>query len=186
MSRLKFFLPFILVVSMAMPASAASEHYSIRSESVVEAMAVIGMQVSASQITMLTNAVAAIADPRLRVQSMQRWRGNRVMVRLECAGENQCLPFYVSVRLEGPASIAALPASGFVIASQSVRPASTIAVRAGSPATLFLDGDHVHIRIAVTCMESGSIGQSIRVSGPDRQRIYTAQIVGAGMLKGTL
>jgi len=186
MSRLKFFLPLILSASVALPASAASGRYAIRSESVVQAMTVMGIQVSASQLTMLTDAVATTADPQLRVQSVQRWQGSRVLVRLECAIEGQCLPFYVGVQFgdAGAAQVAAMTLP--VAAPRGTRAVSTMAVRAGSPATLFLDGDHVHIRIAVTCMESGSVGQTIRVSGPDHQRIYRARIVGAGMLKGTL
>ncbi len=185
MNRLKCFLTWFFIFG-ALPAGAASGRYSIGSDRIVAAMAGMGMQVSAAQVTMLTDAVATTAEPQLRVESMQRWPGDRVMVRMECASQVQCLPFFVSVRLAGAGSNQLAQAQSAMNAERIARTAPAMAVRAGSPATLLLEGDHIHIRVAVVCLESGAVGQTIRASGPDHQQTYTAQVAGSGLLKGRL
>lgn len=185
MTRLKFFLSWFLLSSFALPALAASGHYAIRPERIAGAMATMGMQVSPAQLTMLTDAVASTADPQLLVQSMQRWPGDRVMVRMECANREECLPFFVSVRMgNGDSDQLAMANIAMSVQGSSQRPVT--AVRAGSPATLYLEGDHVHIRVAVVCLQSGAVGQTIRAEGPDHVQKYTAQVAGEGVLRGRL
>jgi hypothetical protein len=184
--RLKFLLPWYLFLPAALPALAASGRYAINPDKVAGAMAGIGMQVSPAQLTMLSDAVATTSDPQLSVQSMQRWPGDKVVVRMECATAQQCLPFFVSVRL-GNAAVSQIAAVNSTIETQPIiRTAPTIAVRAGSPATLYIEGDHIHIRVAVKCLQSGAIGQTVRAEGPDHQQTYTAQVAGNGVLKGRL
>jgi hypothetical protein len=183
---LKFFLPWFLLLPAAMPAMAASGRFAINPDKVAGAMAGIGMQVSPAQLTMLSDAVATTSDPQLSVQSMQRWPGDKVVVRMECATAQQCLPFFVSVRLGNAAPSQVAMMNSAIVAEPSVRSTPTIAVRAGSPATLYIEGDHIHIRVAVRCLQSGSIGQTVRAEGPDHQQAYTAQVAAAGVLKGRL
>ncbi len=186
MTRLKFFLPGLFLPFAALPALAASGRYAISSEKVAGAMAAMGMQVAPAQLTLLSDPVATTSDPQLRVQSMQRWPGDKLVVRLDCASAQQCLPFFVSVRLgnSAPNQIAAVNSAR--APEPSVRSASTMAVHAGQPATLFIEGDHVHIRVAVRCLQSGTVGQTVRAEGPDHQQTYTAQVTGMGVLKGRL
>ncbi len=185
MTRLKSCLSWFLFSALAAPAFAGSGHYAIRPERIAGAMATMGMQVSAAQLTMLTDAVASTADPQLKVQSMQRWPGDRVMVRMECANREECLPFFVSVRLgSGQSDQVAMANVAMTVQGNNQRP--VMVVRAGAPATLYLDGDHIHIRVAVVCLQSGAVGQTIRAAGPDRQQTYTAQVAGEGVLRGRL
>lgn len=186
MTRLKFLLCWFLILPVAAPARAASGHYAIGVDKVAGAMAAMGMQITPAQLTMMTDAVATTSEPQLRVQSMQRWPGDRVVVRLECATPEQCLPFFVSVRLGNDAASQAAMANAALNVQPVIHTAPVMAVRAGTPATLYLDGDHVHIRVAVTCLQSGAIGQIIRAEGPDHQQTYTAQVAGDGVLRGRL
>lgn len=187
MTRLKFLLPWFFLLPAALPAMAASGRFVINPEKVAGAMAGIGMQVSPAQLTMLSDAVATTAEPELRVQSMQRWPGDKVVVRLECATQQQCLPFFVSVRLGNAAAPNPIATANSTISTEPIpRNTPTIAVRAGSPATLYIEGDHIHIRVAVKCLQSGTIGQTVRAEGPDRQQTYTAQVESVGVLKGRL
>jgi len=59
-------------------------------------------------------------------------------------------------------------------------------VRSGSPATLMLDSDRVHIRLSVICLENGAPGQRIRVTGKDHRLVFTAQVIDGSLLKGRL
>ncbi|HVT97755.1 MAG TPA: flagella basal body P-ring formation protein FlgA [Acidobacteriaceae bacterium] len=185
MTRLKSFLPWILLFA-PLPALAASGRYAISSENVAGAMATMGMQVSPTQLTLLSDPVATTTNPQLRVQSMQRWPGDKIVARLECATTQQCLPFFVSVRLGNMATSQIAAASDSPAPEPAIRSTPAMVVHAGSPATLYIEGDHIHIRVAVRCLQSGAIGQTIRAEGPDRQQTYTAQVAGAGVLKGRL
>lgn len=187
MTRLKYILLwFSILFSLPAVTMAASGHYAISPERVAGAMAAMGMQVSPDQLTMLTGAVATTTEPELRVQSMQRWPGDHVVVRLECETQQECLPFFVSVRLGSGANTQLALATTDAVTPRNIRTTPAIAVRAGTPATLFLDGDHIHIRVAVVCLQSGSVGQTVRAEGPDHQQTYTAQVAGNGVLKGRL
>ena len=63
---------------------------------------------------------------------------------------------------------------------------NSFVVRAGSPAVLLLDSDHVHIRLSVICLENGSTGQKIRVESKDPRQTYVAEVIDGGILRGSL
>jgi flagella basal body P-ring formation protein FlgA len=110
-------------------------------------------------------------------------------VRLDCAKQEDCLPFYVAVRWPqenaAQTSQASLTRPLAAIVPASTAP-KTFTVRAGSQATLLLDGDHIHIRISVVCLENGVTGQTIRVSSKDHQKTFTAEVVDGTVLRGSL
>jgi flagella basal body P-ring formation protein FlgA len=59
-------------------------------------------------------------------------------------------------------------------------------VRAGSPAVLLIEGDHIHIQIQVVCLENGAPGQTIRASSKDHRQTYTAKVGEDAVLRGKL
>ena len=59
-------------------------------------------------------------------------------------------------------------------------------VHAGSHATLLIDGQRLHIKLPVICLENGVAGHSIRVTALDHKQTYVAEVVDATLLKGTL
>jgi hypothetical protein len=184
MTNYKFISTIVLFAAMALPAAAATGHDSITKEQVATAMSGAGMRVSADQVTLLTDVVASTSTPALRVESMERWGTDRMRVRLDCAKREDCLPFYVAINWsEG--GVAALAAPSAALAHAKADTASYV-VRAGASVVLMLDGDHVHIRIPVVCLENGAAGQTIRVSSKDHRLTYTAQVVDGNVLKGSL
>ena len=59
-------------------------------------------------------------------------------------------------------------------------------MRAGTQAVLLLEGDRVHIRITVVCIDNGTSGEKIRVRSIDNRQLYVAEVVDATLLKGSL
>jgi hypothetical protein len=82
----------------------------------------------------------------------------------------------------------ALPAVRATTAHAADRPVSGshATLEAGSRATLLIEGERLHIRVPVICLESGDRGSSIRVAGLDRKQTYLAEVVDGTVLKGTL
>ena len=172
-----------LSAALALPAAAAAGRYSITTEQVAAAVSSSGMQITADQVTLPANILASVADPALRVKSIDRGADRSTVARLECANPAQCLPFIVSLRVTPDAS--ALSPHGRSTEGSQGRLSPPV-VRAGSPATLLLEGAHVHISLSVVCLESGAVGQTIRASSPDHRQVYKVQVVRDGVLEGRL
>ncbi len=186
MKRSRSILTSMILAALALPALAAPVRHAVTAAEVVAAMGNIGMQVSADQVTLLTDVVVSSEDPQLAVKSMQRWDDHRVMVRLECANREECMPFFVGVRLSQLDAQKAVALSADRAAALRPGTAGAPAVRVGSPATLLLDGNHVHIRVSVICLQNGTPGQTIRATDRDHRVVYTAEVVDGGMLRGRL
>jgi hypothetical protein len=174
----------IVVAAAALPALAAPGRYAITVERIAAAVSSSGVQVSPDQVTLFTGVVSSVADPELKVASIDRAGQQRAIARMECSSSQQCLPFVVALKVK----------DGGSIEIASTRPASpvstfrpvTFAVRQGSTTALYLDGDHVHISLSVICLENGAPGQTIRATSQDRHQTYTVQVASNGTLRGRL
>jgi hypothetical protein len=176
----------VLWVAATLPAASQSDRFSITRDQVAKAIDGAGMQVSAGQVTLLSNMVSATGKPALKVESIERWGDRKMMVRLECASPGECLPFIVTVPLSGTAQEQLALSAQLEPISFSGKPRESDTIRAGSTAVLFLEGPHVHIQMPVVCLENGSIGQSIRVATRDRRLTFTAEILSDSILRGQL
>lgn len=178
---------FILGAAVALPAAAAPGRDAITTAQVAAAISDMGMQTSAQQVTLLTNVVATTSVPSLKVQSMERWGDHGMKVRMGCANPEECLPFFVAVR--GNETNTAFSAdsdrSSNAIARVKHDPKSFV-VRSGTPVTLLIDSDRVHIKLSVVCLENGAPGQTIRVASKDHKQTYMAEVVDGSLLRGLL
>jgi hypothetical protein len=168
-------------VALALPAATPSGHVAITATQIAFAITGAGMSISADQVSLLTDVVAASASPRLEVQSMEPWGDRRMRVRLSCASREDCLPFFVAVRLNQDNTARSASNS-----SQAKIDPKSFVVRSGASAILLLDGAHVHIRIAVVCLENGAPGQTIRVASRDHRQTYMAKVVDETVLRASL
>jgi hypothetical protein len=189
MTKLRLISALILGAAAAASAAPAPGHSAITPAQIAAAINAAGMQISVDQVMLLTDVVATAASPRLKVESIEPWGDGRMRVRVECAASEQCLPFYVAIRVGQDISsrqgIAALGPSSSGASGAGIDSKSFV-VRAGAPATLLLDGAHVHIRIAVICLENGAPGQTIRVSSKDHRQTYTAKVIDEAVLRASL
>jgi hypothetical protein len=186
MTRTNAILWSIVLAGAALPA--AAQHYAITNRSIAATMSTVGVPVSADQVTPLSDVVSSKPSPAMRVRSVSRLENGELLARLECTASEECLPFFVSVRTSqgGGAqadggTVSALPVS----LTQKQEPRS-IVVRAGAKAMLELDGSHVQIRMPVVCLQSGGIGQTIRVMDKSHRQVYQAEVVDDGFVKGRL
>lgn len=175
----------VLSAAVVFPAGAQSNRVSITPSQVAAAIDGAGMQVSDAQVTLLSN-ISAAGNPALKVESIEKWGDGRAMVRLECANPGECLPFIVALRLSGEQQERLALYSQLHPMSLSAKSRASGGIRAGSTAVLLLDGPHVHIQLSVVCLQSGSIGQSIRVVTRDHRLTFTAEVLSGSTLRGQL
>jgi hypothetical protein len=158
-------------------------HSSVTQAQVAAAISDSGTPVTADQVTLLTNVTATTNAPSLKVDSVQGWGDRQLRIRMSCASPQECLPFYVAV---GVGEDASRSLAAFNRSPAATSTASTVVVRNGSPATLLINQGRVHIQLRVVCLESGSVGQTIRVEDKINKMIYLAQIVDKSQLRGGL
>lgn len=184
MMRRISYLSLIVLAAAALPALAAPGRYAITTAQIAEAVSSNGMQISPEQVTLFTSVVASVANPELKVQSIDRAGGQGVIARIACTESGQCLPFLVALHVKDGETYQAAPSRSTPAVSMS-RP-SAIAVRQGATTALFLDGMHVHISLSVICLENGAPGQMIRATSLDRNQVFMVRVAGDGTLRGRL
>jgi hypothetical protein len=186
MMRNKSILWSIAIAGAVLPVMAATPgHYAISTGNVAATISASGMAVSPEQITFLTDVVATRPSPALKLRSVEKTGSERLSARMECIDSEECLPFFVAIQTvrENEQQIAAVN-TGYSL--PGITPRAATVVRAGTTVNLFLDGEHVHIRIPVTCLGNGAPGQTIRVRDKSDHLIYTAQVVDGSAVRGRL
>lgn len=173
----------IVAIALGLPAAMASAQHAITPQQIAAALDSAGMSTTPEQVVLLTDVVATTASPALKFESAELWSDRRIKVRLSCVKSDECLPFFVAVQGSQAQPVAADSSSAATAAKSA---ANSPAIRAGGHATLLLEGDHIHIKLSVVCLESGAIGQTIRVASLDRKLTYLAQVDGDRTLRGKL
>jgi len=187
MTRYPYIPALFLFAAMALPAVAASGSHSITPQQIAAAIGGAGIKVSADQVVLLTDVVATNSAPALKVESMERWGDRRMKFRLDCMKAEECLPFFVAVQWSQAEPVPPAFADPSSAASFRAKPDSNFfVVRAGSPAPLLLEGDHIHIQLSVVCLQNGAAGQTIRVASQDHRQTYTAEVGTDAVLRGKL
>ncbi len=176
------FLCCILAVAVATAFShGAVDRTTISTQRVVEAMSVAGIVASADQIEILSRVESATPNPAIRVVSVSNASAGTVKAKLRCRDSHECVPFYVLVH-------------GLGFGQRNLAALRTPAIKALSLRDTVRDGDHAilivetldaRMTFPVICLQRGTQGQVIRAASLDRKRLYNAEVVSAGVLKGS-
>jgi len=190
MKRFKVILLGLLLVVAGLPAGAGTGRYAISTEQIAATVSRYGIEIAPDHVRLLSGVMATTAAPRLTVRSINSWGNERLMARLECASREECLPFFVGLEIArdsgAGAPVRSTTEEGTGPQSSATPARKDNVLRKGSPATLQLDGERVHIRISVICLENGAPGQVIRVTGKDHRLVYTAKVLDGSLLQGRL
>ena len=145
-----------------------------------------------AQLEWLQPMSAAKEHPRLQVTGLE-WdnRQQSLQARLRCSIRASCGSFLVHVVL--PAALGQAwqqrMSSGSAMNPASGQPGSrneTVLAEKGKPATLILDDGSMRISLRVMCLQPGVLNQQIRVVEAKSQRVFHAEVVGAGLLHAAL
>jgi hypothetical protein len=174
-------------------AYAAAARFPVTSDQVVAAMRDRQLPIEGLHVTMPTSITASIDHPSLNIESMTLLTPNNAQLRVSCRERGVCLAFYVSATWPAPSATVTMP-PGLGHSSGQAGEAklehtvtrSEPTLRAGSQATLFFEGDRLHIRMRVVCLQGGVMGDKVRVATPDHKQTYTAEILSPTLLKGSL
>jgi len=164
--------------------SETAVHHITRDE-VAQALSHAGIATGPNDVSLAASVVASTANPEVEVLDLQLVRGEvdqRLWIRLACRKSGACLPFYASLAWDG--SVPKLSnESRFTLreASQNSRSAPTVS--SGARMSMVIPSSRSRIQLSVVALQSGNIGQVIRVASPDRKQFYQAEIMGATLVK---
>ncbi len=130
------------------------------------------------------------AAPSLEAGPVEHWPASAASlgrIRMRCADDTICRPFYATVHLAAAqAQTAPEPGKGAAAHTSAVVPTPSDMLHPGAHASLVIDSGRIHLRIPVTCLGSGAPGAPIRVAGPKNARIYQATVVDGATVRGVL
>ncbi len=162
-------------------AQAGPGAYRITGDRAAAAVAAAHPELSGDAIELPVPIAADTAAPLLSAGPVERWGASATArVCLQCQGAGVCLPFYAIVHLQ---SAPASKPEGSAPVPRSEPPA---AMHVGQRASLLIDSGMLHLEVAVTCLQAGAVGSTIRVAGPGRRIIYKAAVLDGATLRGTL
>jgi hypothetical protein len=172
--------------------SQSQDCFALNPQQVARALSDRGMQIAQDHISLLANVVATEPHPVLDVLSFEslgiRWSSGHAeahsLVKLGCHLPGKCLPFYAIVSWpEGTTAPGGGAGTPFASANNKLKANAAITMRVGTHAMLEMDDQRSHVKVSVISLENGNAGDRIRVSSPDRKQVYTAEVIGANLLK---
>jgi len=186
----KFAGLILLLVPLAAPASQATQRFAVSTQQVMDALTTAGLSASPAQVEFLSTVNTTSDDVQLHVVNTVNQADGSATVKLRCQNNHQCLPFYVLLRASKARSVKSGAGNpGLQLASDHeliAPPDLPRVMRAGDAAILTLENKDFRIRIPVVCLQDGTQGERIRVASKDHRRFFEGEIVGTGVLKGSL
>lgn len=174
-----------VLAGATLPTMGATPRLEITRAEVASAIGDAGLQVLPEQVILLSDVITKTGTPRLTVAAMEPWDAHRLRVRMNCGSVGDCLPFYVAVEFFGVHDLQRPQAEHDALRNVGADVKQRAVLRVGAPAVLLLEGARIHIRLAVSCLESGYVGQTIRVVDKERHT-YLATVGIDGYLRGSL
>ena len=190
-------LLFITAAAAQAQLRPARQHFVVPAEQVARAVvasfAARGIAISAEQVTLPAAVLANEISPAVEVIAMEQMRqagaarGNLgASVRMRCKNSSACLPFYALVTMLPEGNLTVSVPQLLQAASTQKAPAAAKLVKAGTRLTMILLADHLRMQMEVVSLGDAALGQTVRVSTPDHKQTYTAEVVAANLVQGSL
>jgi hypothetical protein len=190
------------------PAQEARPRFPVGPADVITAMQRRQLPTQDVKVSIAMPITVRSANAQLEVQSVALVDSHEIRLRMSCHDRRDCLPFFATATYPEVVDEKALPvkheqAAAAIPAAEEHLPHSSAAVsevksteheaavaapilKAGSAATLDIEGDRIHIQLDVICLAAGAAGDKIRVTTRDHKQVYVAQIATPTLLKGSL
>lgn len=174
-----------LVSCGATSVQASPNRFAITTPDVLAAVSARGVSVQPGQVSFLAPVTARETAPRLHVAGNRKIGNAETAVRFACESNAVCLPFYVIVRgldERQEALLSQTPGTRAKSPAKTEKPC----MRNGDRASLIIESRSMRITLPVIALQSGRVGEIIRVTDAERKKIYRAEISGPGLLKSAL
>jgi hypothetical protein len=183
----------LLLASVDMAQGLTGSRYPISESDITKELSVLGVSVDASQVHLPAYVSAATASPKLGVVTAQPLGAGQVRIELRCPTAEECLPFFASldvkdanlvsadIQLKTASATAAGHQTEVWVGEESV---SRPQLRVGAHAVLTIREGHLDIHLQVLVIDTGAIGQQVRVCTLDRKKVFHATVTGEDTVAG--
>jgi hypothetical protein len=197
----------VLLTGCATAQGLNGSRYPITERDIAKELDVVGIDVDASQIHLPVHMDAADASPKLEIVTAQPLRDSQLRLELRCPTTSVCLPFLAMLDVKDANLVSAairlkigsantsrqrMASQGGAQVDQELRGSGVSAredrprLKVGSRAVLEMRDGHMEIHIQVLAIDSGSIGQQVRVCTLDRKKVFQATVTGEGTVTGVM
>ena len=146
----------------------------------------VNSKLAAENVEMLGEPQTLVPHPELQIES---WRQNRPLAgiefRMRCVKRSQCVSFLARVKL-GPAELREFASRKELRPGSHSRSIAVALVRQGRPAKMAWQGNGFRLSIPVMCMQSGGIGDRIRVRDRRGRSFFVARVIGPAELEAVV
>jgi hypothetical protein len=186
---------FSLLASAAMAQGLTGSRYLISETDIVKELGGSGITVDISQVHIPMHMTATIASPKLEIVTAEPVGDKHVRLELRCSTVAECLPFFATVDVKDPnAVISGIQSKAGLVAAvghqttgpMGGEPKDRQQLRVGTHAMLEIRDGHLDIHLQVLAIDTGTIGQQVRVSTLDRKKVFHATITGDGTVMGVM
>lgn len=185
----------LLLANAAMAQGLLGSRYPIHEADIAKELGVVGVSVNASQVHLPAHMSSANASPKLEIVTSQPIGYNQVRIELRCTAVEECLPFFATVDVKdakrasteiqlktAPATAVSHQAALRIVGESVNLPRLTV----GSHAVLIIQSGHLDIHLQVLAIDSGAVGQQVRVCTLDRKKVFHATVVGEDTVTGEI
>jgi hypothetical protein len=183
----------LFLASAAMAQGLIGSRYPISESDIAKGLDALGISVNASQVHLPAHMSAAISSPKLAIVTAQPLGSNQIRIELRCPTVEECLPFFATLDVKDANLISAeihlKTASAAAASHQTAMRAGGESVnqprlRVGSHAVMIIRDGHLNIHLHVLAIDSGAIGQQVRVCTLDRKKVFHATVTGEATVTG--
>jgi hypothetical protein len=185
----------LLVASMAAAQGIAGPRYRIAEADIARELSVIGLNIDVTQVHFPAYISSATEAPKLEIVTAEPIGADQVRLEISCLTASECLPFFATVDVKEPGPFSAevrlkthkaIAANRQPVLQLGVAPINQARLRVGSHAVMLIRDGRVDIRLQVLAIDSGAIGQQVRVCTLDRKKVFRATVTGEGTVTGMM
>jgi hypothetical protein len=158
----------------------------LTSAMVVEALHVRGVEVNAANVHLPMLLYVAAPSSALAITGAERETGDRLRVRLRCIKVSDCVAFTATLNVERPEAeaILALTKATVPVPADGDRLRLVVRLHAGDPVALSIQQEHLQVKMPCLAIDTGAVGETIRVSTLDHRKIFRAIVTGPSAATG--
>jgi hypothetical protein len=185
----------LALASGAMAQGVTGPRYPIANTDIAKELVVVGVNVNASQVHIPVGISATVASPKLEFVAAESMKDGQARLELRCAETSECLPFFATLDVNDAARVSAeirLKAGASATASRPTAlqmragSGSQTQLRVGSHAVLVIRAGHLDIHLPVMAIDTGAVGQQVRVCTLDRKKVFHGTVTAEGTVTGVM
>lgn len=185
----------VLVVNGCAAQELTGPRYQISEADIANKLTAIGIGVNPSQVHLAAHIGASVQSPKLEISAVEPTGDDRVDLELHCSAAAECLPFFAAVNVQNVNSFVAevqakrptpTPKDHQATSSIGASTASSARLKVGSQVLLIVRDGHMEIHLQVLTIDSGAIGQQVRVCTLDRKKVFRGTVTNETTVSGEM